>query len=552
MSLTSPEDIQAWFEAVQLYDAGKIEESIEKFYEVSLQNSRILFNLGCCFLTLNDTKLASRKYTLAVDNDQHLAVGFFMRGLTSYLHQDYKASMQHFEQAKVLLRGNKYLDYKQLGLNFQLYECEILSNQAVMTYHLGDIDLAKEYLLKAVSSKAEKKHEKITEMLHLIQSGEPIVPFNPPQSQIFRPPKSYVNNLKKKDYLGKSKVLSTENEEIYACFSGIKKDIINNNNKPVPVAKPKPLNRVAMLDDIRADGRRKTLRKTVRIELPESDVNDDKSSLQPRGRAMTDSSLNVKKKTRSRSPCPPRAKLPPPPPKTIDKNHEINDSLDELHIDEQENSPENSPTSMRIPKTQAASFDQCVDDNNNKPFSSFRSLDLPRERLQSCPLSQKKMDEIRSRKKSLPQQPSEELDIKSDEIAAQRMISQNNYGNLGAPPSLPSTPVDENKESVFTGLYSTFRSAKKSKQKSERKLSLPERSNTLEIEVQYNYIKKITIPDGCSFGDIQEIIQRVTVPKEIDLCFNDAIGRQQQLNSNNFKDVLGKTKLFCFPASTYG
>ena len=59
MSMTSPEDIENWFEGTQLYDAEDIEGALNKFLEVT-QNSRILFNLGCCYLTVNDIKAAAK------------------------------------------------------------------------------------------------------------------------------------------------------------------------------------------------------------------------------------------------------------------------------------------------------------------------------------------------------------------------------------------------------------------------------------------------------------------------------------------------------------
>jgi len=42
--------------------------------------------------------------------------------------------------------------------------------------------------------------------MFFVQSGYPINPFIPPESEIFRPPKSAVKNLKRKDFLGKAKV----------------------------------------------------------------------------------------------------------------------------------------------------------------------------------------------------------------------------------------------------------------------------------------------------------------------------------------------------------
>ena len=59
MSMISPEEIENWFEGTQLYDAGNMEGALKKFGNVT-QNSRILFNAGCCYLTINDIKAAAK------------------------------------------------------------------------------------------------------------------------------------------------------------------------------------------------------------------------------------------------------------------------------------------------------------------------------------------------------------------------------------------------------------------------------------------------------------------------------------------------------------
>ena len=59
MSMISPEEIENWFEGTQLYDGGDVEGALKKFGNVT-QNSRILFNAGCCYLTINDIKAAAK------------------------------------------------------------------------------------------------------------------------------------------------------------------------------------------------------------------------------------------------------------------------------------------------------------------------------------------------------------------------------------------------------------------------------------------------------------------------------------------------------------
>lgn len=55
--MSSAEDVQAWFDAVQLYDDGNIEEAIQKFRDVT-SNSKMLFDIGCCYLRINNVNSA--------------------------------------------------------------------------------------------------------------------------------------------------------------------------------------------------------------------------------------------------------------------------------------------------------------------------------------------------------------------------------------------------------------------------------------------------------------------------------------------------------------
>ena len=40
----------------------------------------------------------------------------------------YESAMTAFTRSLELLRENRYVDYKQVGLNYQLYSCEVSTN----------------------------------------------------------------------------------------------------------------------------------------------------------------------------------------------------------------------------------------------------------------------------------------------------------------------------------------------------------------------------------------------------------------------------------------
>lgn len=55
-----------------------------------------------------------------------LAVAHFMLGCAHLKRKQNKDALQDFENALFFLRGNRLIDYKQLGLKYKLYACEVL------------------------------------------------------------------------------------------------------------------------------------------------------------------------------------------------------------------------------------------------------------------------------------------------------------------------------------------------------------------------------------------------------------------------------------------
>eukprot|EP00111_Clytia_hemisphaerica_P006359 TCONS_00018427-protein len=274
--MANANDLQIWFDAVQLYDNGDIDISIEMFQSAK-QTAKMLFNIGCCYLKKDDLDNAEAHYLKALELDSHMAIAYFMLGLIYYLAEEFDYSFDRFVQAHEKLRGNRYVDYQQLGFKYKLYSCEILTNQAVVAYRQKKIRKAKTLLLEAVGCKAERKHENIEESLSLLQSGYPINPFIPPQSEIFRPPKAAVKNLKRKDYLGTAQVISTQNnDEIYACFSGVK-------NRRDDFKKPSET-RKKLMTDLKDIERKSSLRPTPRPPkmLPKSPIQQNDVDFTPK------------------------------------------------------------------------------------------------------------------------------------------------------------------------------------------------------------------------------------------------------------------------------
>lgn len=230
--MSTADDISLWYDAIQLYEAGLVEEALDIFMNKVKQNAKMIINAGCCYLRKNDLKTAADIFERAVTQDKHMALGYYYLGLTHFFLKNNKVALEAFEKTFDLLRGNRFVDYRQLGYNYQLYACEVLTNIAAACTRLSEFDKAKDILKQASGMKTEKKHEMITEIIQNFENGKLFKPFVPPQSELFRPSKAAVANIQKKNYLGTAKVISTDSEkDCYACFSGIKDKVIEKKDK---------------------------------------------------------------------------------------------------------------------------------------------------------------------------------------------------------------------------------------------------------------------------------------------------------------------------------
>ena len=230
----SPEQLEKWCDGVQLYDDGEFTRAVDKFSELP-KTSKMLFNIGCCYLVMEEVRTAAHNFDAAISVDFHMAIAYFMNGLISFLDRCYSDSLDYFDKARASLRDNRYIDYTQLGMRYKLYACEIMANQACVlcsqhndnnsNSNNNNIEKARELLVMANTWKSEARHKQITTSLNMLQAGQyaSLSMFTLPKHLIFRPSQRLIDQLAKKDYLGKAKVLVTQNtEEIYACFSGLK------------------------------------------------------------------------------------------------------------------------------------------------------------------------------------------------------------------------------------------------------------------------------------------------------------------------------------------
>jgi tetratricopeptide (TPR) repeat protein len=92
-------------------------------------------------------------------------VAYFQQGVSNFLMGDFEEALANFNDTLLYLRGNKYIDYEQLGLKFKLYSCEVLFNRGLCYMYLRNIDQGMQDLSFAAQEKAVPDHDVIDEAI---------------------------------------------------------------------------------------------------------------------------------------------------------------------------------------------------------------------------------------------------------------------------------------------------------------------------------------------------------------------------------------------------
>ncbi|CAH1785374.1 unnamed protein product [Owenia fusiformis] len=215
------QQLTLWSEGVDLHEANNFDSGLEKWKQIQNPSAKILFNIANVQIQFKQLEQAAESLSGCVEKDEHLAVGYFLRGVVYFKTNRFPDALRDFEAAHKKLREKDVIDYKQLGLRHKLYACECLHNQALVHLYQQDVAKARQLLGEAQNLKVEKKHSVCDTALSKAANNEAFPLIEIPSDALFKPPKSVINNMAKKDYLGKAKVISAvcENDR-FSGFDG--------------------------------------------------------------------------------------------------------------------------------------------------------------------------------------------------------------------------------------------------------------------------------------------------------------------------------------------
>ncbi|KAJ1918826.1 hypothetical protein H4219_002365 [Mycoemilia scoparia] len=207
LGTSKAEELELWVKAVDAFDNAEYDLAITNL-NIMDNSAKKFFNLGIVHARNSNTAEAVKNYTEAVKLDPYLAVAYFQRGVVRMILENNYEALEDFDEALRCLRGNKFIDYTQLGLEYKMYSCEIYYNRALCHFCLNEEKEALEDLNKALQEKetTEERHEWIQKAIS--SSGMDCPLFCVPRGVLYRPDMSKVKNATKVNYLGSAKVIA--------------------------------------------------------------------------------------------------------------------------------------------------------------------------------------------------------------------------------------------------------------------------------------------------------------------------------------------------------
>ncbi|KAL1925262.1 uncharacterized protein VTP21DRAFT_145 [Calcarisporiella thermophila] len=221
-------ELENWQAAVDYFDQQDFEKCLESFKLVS-ESSKIYFNIGMVYANISQQEEALPWFDKAAECDQFMAIAYFQRGVSNFLLGNMVDAEADFDIALKNMRGNSMIDYNQLGLQHQLYLCEVLFNRGLARLNQGYYEAGMEDLSYSRKNKQTEAHEVIEEAI--AAQGDGFTVFSIPPGILYRPPEHKIRNVKKVDYLGSARVVASLNGDTFTGF--MPPETVKQPSKPV-------------------------------------------------------------------------------------------------------------------------------------------------------------------------------------------------------------------------------------------------------------------------------------------------------------------------------
>ncbi|EGF82929.1 hypothetical protein BATDEDRAFT_84452 [Batrachochytrium dendrobatidis JAM81] len=220
------EQLAQWSKALDYWDTNDFFGAYEQFVSFA-DFAKIHYNVGMCAMRTNNLDEAIAAFSRAITLDEYLSVAYMQIGICQYHMGEFDEALANFEESFKMLRGNFFIDYTQLGMEFQVFACHAIFNIALCHLQRGDTERGVRYISEAIKAVPVDSDfvPDIADIEEAERLGEnaadTIMPYEVPPNLVFRPQEDNLRNAERVDYLGQSKVVASVNAtDNYTGFSG--------------------------------------------------------------------------------------------------------------------------------------------------------------------------------------------------------------------------------------------------------------------------------------------------------------------------------------------
>uniref|UniRef100_F6YJG1 Uncharacterized protein n=1 Tax=Ciona intestinalis TaxID=7719 RepID=F6YJG1_CIOIN len=221
-------------EGVEASEENDWFKALSIFQQVPNPSSVIWFNIGCCHLQIQQYLKAENAFSQSIAKDKYLVAGYFQLAVSQTHLGNYAEAIDNFSSALSSLRGNPFIDYKQLNMLCKISACDIRLNLALLHIFSGDVPKAREILNEAMSMPHDEDKMKNCKSALDALVNENWVYFGESalerlvrlsSSCLFRPSKTKMEGLKSgTKFMNTATVVSATNDEYsFVGFVGPKK-----------------------------------------------------------------------------------------------------------------------------------------------------------------------------------------------------------------------------------------------------------------------------------------------------------------------------------------
>ncbi|KAI8343311.1 hypothetical protein BC941DRAFT_410982 [Chlamydoabsidia padenii] len=183
--MVSKVDLQRWQKACHAFDSQNYIKALDTLLKCC-PSSKTYFNIGVIMLALHDYQHASNVFAKAIEHDPYLSIAYFQSGVSNIMLGNFGLAVNYFDLTYQSLRGNKSINYRQLGLDFTLYACEILYNRGMCQIYLDNESAGMGDLYQAQQLKMNQRHH-IIDQATLDTERSTFGVYSIPPGVIYRP-----------------------------------------------------------------------------------------------------------------------------------------------------------------------------------------------------------------------------------------------------------------------------------------------------------------------------------------------------------------------------